>query len=138
VSVWIAIDEAEKENACVEVIPGSHKLRVPHVASTATGRFGIQADARFLDESAKVSIELKPGEFFIFDRWLLHGSAANRSTRRRLGLSARIIPPRVRVDLEKMQPYFPELGVQLIRGEDTLGLNRIVPAPSDQSAVRRQ
>src|SRR5262249_37152786 len=55
---------------------------------------------------------------------------ATESARRRLGLSARIIPPRVKVNTEKMRPYFPELGVQLIRGEDTLGLNRLVAAPS--------
>ena len=77
-----------------------------------------------------MSIELEPGEFVIFDRWLLHGSPANTSEQRRLGLVARIIPPQVRVDFRKMSPWFPELGVQIIRGVDGEGRNRVAPAPS--------
>jgi hypothetical protein len=130
VSAWIAIDQADSANACVEVIPGSHRTRIPHVRSSGTGRFGIRADERFLDESTKVRVELKPGEFFIFDRWLMHGSPPNESPRRRLGLSARMIPPRVRVDIEKMSPQFPELGIQIIRGRDSGGRNRIVAPPA--------
>jgi non-haem Fe2+, alpha-ketoglutarate-dependent halogenase len=132
VSVWIAIDQADSANACVEVIPGSHRMKVPHIPSEGTGRFGQQANPRFVDESKKVRIELKPGEFFIFDRWLLHGSPPNESDRRRLGLSARIIPPHVRVHHDRMAPTFPELGVQIIRGEDSHRLSRIAPAPPER------
>jgi len=130
VSAWIAIDEVDAENACVEVIPGSHKMRLPHIPSTGTGRFGMQADPQFVDETAKTNIELKAGEFFIFDRWLLHGSPANRSKRGRLGLSIRIVPPTVKVHVEKMRPYFPGLGPQIVRGADTVGINHLMPAPS--------
>ena len=130
VSAWIAIDRADKSNGCMEVIPGSHRREYPHVRSEGSGRFGIKADPAFIDESEKVSIELEPGQFVIFDRWLLHGSPPNQSDQRRLGLVARIIPPEVKVDTEKMSPRFPELGVQVIRGTDTARRNRIVPPPT--------
>ena len=100
------------------------------------GRFGKKADPALIDETTKVRIELAPGEFVIFDRWLLHGSPANTSDRQRLGLVARIIPPQVRVDLEKMSPRFAELGVQVIRGADGGGRNHIVPAPAEMDRPR--
>jgi hypothetical protein len=128
-SVWIAIDHADVGNGCVHVIPGSHRIRVPHVSSTDTGRFGQRAAPGAIDESRKVPIEVKPGEFIIFDRWLIHGSPPNRSDRRRLALSARIVPASVKVAFERMRPTFPELGAQVIRGIDSAGLNRIVAPP---------
>ena len=129
VSAWIAIDRADEANGCVEVIPGSHRKQFPHVASEPTGRFGLRADPASVDESEKVKIELGPGQFMIFDRWLLHGSPPNHSQHRRLGLVARIIPPQVKVDTERISPSFPELGVQVIRGTADGTGNRIVPAP---------
>jgi non-heme Fe2+,alpha-ketoglutarate-dependent halogenase len=129
VSAWIAIDQADRGNACVEVIPGSHRLRVPHISSTEAGRHKQKADPEHIDDSGKVAIELEPGQFFLFDRWLVHGSPANRSDRRRLALSARFVPTRVRVDVDSMAPRFPELGPQLIRGSDQFGRNRLVSPP---------
>ena len=129
ISAWIAVDRADRGNSCVEVIPGSHRRKVPHVEVTGPGRFRRMADPQYVDEAAKVAVELEPGQFFLFDRWLLHSSAANGSDRRRLGLSARIVPAHVRVDCDRMTPTFPQLGAQVIRGEDRFGLNRIVAAP---------
>jgi ectoine hydroxylase-related dioxygenase (phytanoyl-CoA dioxygenase family) len=74
-------------------------------------------------------MELEPGQFFMFDRWLVHGSPPNHSDRRRLALSARYVPTSVRVDIDRMAPRFPQLGPQLIHGEDQCGLNRLVTAP---------
>jgi hypothetical protein len=135
VTAWIAIDRADTSNACVEVIPGSHKRKIPHLPHGRPGRFGMRADSDFFDESSRVKIELEPGEFFLFDRWLLHSSPANNSSGRRLGLSARIVPPTVRVDIANMSPTFPELGVQIIRGSDTLGRNRLVHPPGARSSA---
>ena len=136
VSAWIAIDRADTTNGCLEVIPGSHRREFPHIPCEGTGRFGMKADPAFIDESKKVSVELEPGQFVIFDRWLLHGSPANTSAHRRLGLVARIIPADVRVDTERMSPRFPELGVQVIRGSANVTANRIVPPPIPAAALQ--
>ena len=129
-SVWIAIDRADVGNGCVEVIPGSHRTRVSVVSSVKTGRFGRKADPEAIDTSRKIPIELEPGAFIIFDRWLLHASPPNESDRRRLGLAARIVPTSVKVHFDRMSPTFPELAAQLIRGVDTVGLNRLAPLPA--------
>ncbi len=129
VSEWIAIDRSDTGNGCLELLPGSHRSSIPDISSKDIGRFRQQVDLDVVDISGKVSIELDPGEFLLFDRWMLHGSPGNHSDRRRLGLAARIIPTSVKVDFGRMKPNFPELAAQLVRGEDIEGLNRLVPRP---------
>lgn len=128
VSVWIAIDRADRGNACVEAVPGSHRLRIPHIPA-ANGRFRQQADPSLIDLTGTVAFELDPGGFAMFDGWLLHGSPANSSGRRRLGLAARFVPTSVAIDFEKMKPRFEGLSAQLVCGAQGGALNRLAPVP---------
>src|SRR5688572_13237955 len=97
ISSWIAIDEVTVENSCVRIIPGSHKKMVPHRKSTDGMAFGEMADPAFIDASKVVNMELKPGEFFLFNEKLLHHSNKNLSDKRRLGLSMRVTLPFVKI-----------------------------------------
>jgi ectoine hydroxylase-related dioxygenase (phytanoyl-CoA dioxygenase family) len=133
VSAWIAIDRAERGNACVEVIPGSHRERVPHSRASGAGRFGHQADPDHVDASAAVAMELEPGEFFLFDTWLLHSSPVNTSGRRRTALSVRYTTPDVTVGVEKMSPSVPGYGLQQVRGQARGTTNPVVPPPAPLS-----
>jgi ectoine hydroxylase-related dioxygenase (phytanoyl-CoA dioxygenase family) len=135
VSAWIAIDRAGRGNACVEVIPGSHLRRVPHMGVSTAGRFGHQADPAHLDASAAVAIQLEPGEFFLFDTWLLHSSAANTSGRRRTALSVRYTTPDVTVAVETLSPVVPGYGVQLVRGQAGARTNLVAPPPAPREGV---
>jgi ectoine hydroxylase-related dioxygenase (phytanoyl-CoA dioxygenase family) len=130
VSAWIAIDRADRGNACVEVIPGSHGRKVPHLRTSAGGRFKNCADPEHVDASGAVPIELEPGEFFLFDPWLLHSSAANTSGRRRTALSVRYTTPDVTVAVEKLSPAVPGYGVQLVRGQARGTKNPLVQPPA--------
>jgi ectoine hydroxylase-related dioxygenase (phytanoyl-CoA dioxygenase family) len=129
VSAWIAIDAAERANACVEVIPGSHLRRLPHVRTSTAGRFGHQADPDHVDASTAVAIELEPGEFFLFDTWVLHSSMANTSGRRRTALSVRYTTPDVTVAANTLSPSVSGYGVQLVRGQLRDSKNRVAPPP---------
>ena len=122
VSAWVAIDDANRENGCVEIIPGSHRHLRPHVASPDGMWFSEMADPETFDASEKIEMPLRPGEFFLFNERTLHHSEPNRSDRRRCGMSVRVIPPQTRV-LE----YDAELHelIQLC-GSDPLGFNRVV------------
>jgi non-heme Fe2+,alpha-ketoglutarate-dependent halogenase len=101
VTVWLAVDDASVENACMRYIPGSHLLG--HL--TYTLRENDEAnvlnqtvpDAESLGEP--VDVELKAGEISIHSDLLLHGSEANQSSRRRCGLTLRYCPPDVRAEL---------------------------------------
>jgi ectoine hydroxylase-related dioxygenase (phytanoyl-CoA dioxygenase family) len=79
-SVMIAITEANKENGCLQVIKGSHKMgRIEH------GFAGEQVGAsqHYVDLALKtmelVYVEIMPGDALFFHSNLLHRSAANLS-----------------------------------------------------------
>jgi ectoine hydroxylase-related dioxygenase (phytanoyl-CoA dioxygenase family) len=129
VSAWIAIDTADRANSCVHVIPGSHHRPVLHERRSTTGRFGHHADPQHVDAGAAVAVELEPGEFFLFDTWLLHSSPVNTSGRRRTALSVRYTTPAVKVPTEALSPSVHGYGVQLVRGEDRLHKNPAAPPP---------
>ncbi|HWZ04350.1 MAG TPA: phytanoyl-CoA dioxygenase family protein [Mucilaginibacter sp.] len=80
ISVMVALTEANRENGCLQVIKGSHKLgRVNHgFAGEQTG-----ADMVMVNNALKtmdlVYVELEPGDALIFHSNLLHRSEANLS-----------------------------------------------------------
>ncbi len=87
ISVMVAITKATKENGCLQVIKGSHKLgRVEH------GFAGEQVGAsqRYVDLCLKtmelVYVELNPGDALFFHSNLLHRSEANLSDAARWSL----------------------------------------------------
>lgn len=126
ISAWIAIDDATTENACVNIIPGSHQSVVPHVRATEGMLFAEMADMEYVDASTAVPMELRAGEFFLFNERAVHQSDANRSDERRLGLAVRVTTPIVRVDHRRL---FPGHKVVLLCGEDRMGFNEVANPP---------
>ena len=124
ISAWIAIDEATKENSCVNIIPGSHKKVLQHVKSTEGMQFQQMADPHAFDATSNVlSMELKPGEFFLFSERLLHQSFANTSQKRRIGMTGRYTVPWVKIDHDR-GPLHPGHSAILLRGTDHHKINR--------------
>lgn len=82
VGVWIALDEATRENGCMEVIPGSH-LSGPavHLPELDVNECTIRPDQLRLQD--RLAIELQPGDALVFHSLLHHYTAPNRSLRRR-------------------------------------------------------
>ncbi|XP_022089459.1 uncharacterized protein LOC110978634 [Acanthaster planci] len=83
-SVFIAIDKTDKENGCLQVLRGSHKLgRIEHLM--VGGQTG--ADVARVEEAKKVLelvyVELNPGDALFFHANVLHRSDRNDSDRRR-------------------------------------------------------
>ncbi len=130
ISAWIAIDRVTVENSAVHVIPGSHKKVVPHIAADSTKAFQEEADPTFFDASQAVPIELEPGEFFLFNEKTLHYSKPNTSNLRRMGMSVRVTLPIVKIDHD-IPPLHEGHTASLIRGTDTMGLNRLAGRPAD-------
>ncbi len=87
ISVMVAITEATRENGCLQVIKGSHKMgRVEH------GCVGEQVGAsqRYVDLALKtmelIYVKLKPGDTLFFHTNILHRSEANLSDKSRWSL----------------------------------------------------
>lgn len=101
VTVWLAIDDADVENACMRYIPGSHVL------GHLTYKLSENDEANVLNQTVAgveklgepVAVELRAGEISIHSDLLLHGSEANQSARRRCGLTLRYCPADVRAGL---------------------------------------
>jgi hypothetical protein len=63
---------------------------------------------------------------------MLHHSSATRSTKRRLGLSARYTVPFVDILDQDGPPLFPGHACVVVSGVDTFGLNRTVAPPPER------
>ena len=119
-TAWIAVDDADVENGCMEVIPGSHRdgIATHGTSETTDNLLSIHQEISddLVDTSKAVPIELTAGQTSIHDGQLFHASRPNRSDRRRCGLTVRFIPPQARQVEEN------SLGHQwrpvLMRGED--------------------
>ena len=94
ITVWLAIDDADRENACMKFIPGSHHYG--HLTYKMTEDSGTNVLNQEVENAEGIGQplydELKAGEISIHADLLLHGSEANMSTRRRCGLTLRYCP----------------------------------------------
>lgn len=86
-SALIAVDRATRENGCLQVIRGSHKLgRINHqITGTQTGTDPRRVEAA-LDKMELVYCELEPGDVLFFHGNTLHRSDQNRSEHPRWSL----------------------------------------------------
>ena len=74
-TVWTALDAADAENGALSVLPGSHRL--PELTSEEQNR-AIKEMA-----GSAVLLNAEPGETFLLDQFLLHGSGPNPTSRHR-------------------------------------------------------
>jgi non-heme Fe2+,alpha-ketoglutarate-dependent halogenase len=100
-TVWLAIDDAAVENACMRYIPGSHLLG--HLTYTLSENDESNVLNQTVPDAEQlgtpVDVELQAGEVSVHSDLLLHGSEANQSARRRCGLTLRYCPVDVRAGL---------------------------------------
>jgi len=100
VTVWLAIDDAGVDNACVRFIPRSHWLG--HLTYSLTENDDNNVLNQVVDVAtlrAPFDNQLQAGEISIHSDLLVHGSEANSSARRRCGLTLRYCPAGVRAEL---------------------------------------
>jgi ectoine hydroxylase-related dioxygenase (phytanoyl-CoA dioxygenase family) len=76
--VWLALDDVDKENACVEVIPGSHTRLVGDFSKRIRAELVEQGVVTQADLDRAVAMPLKKGEFFMFHAWVLDSTCASR------------------------------------------------------------
>ncbi len=87
VSVYVAVDRADRENGCLQVLRGSHRLgRVNHVLSGDQAGADMERVRAAQQRMDVVPCELDAGDVLFFHCNLLHRSDANRSARSRWAL----------------------------------------------------
>lgn len=117
VTVWLAIDDADTENACMRFVAGSHhhgamtfRPSDPKEHNVLNQTIdNVQQYGTFVDDC------LEAGEMSMHSDLLLHGSEANNSSRRRCGLTLRYAAADVRAHMG-----WNEKGVW-VKGSDSTG-----------------
>jgi ectoine hydroxylase-related dioxygenase (phytanoyl-CoA dioxygenase family) len=128
VTVWLAIDDADRGNACMRFIAGSHHH------GHLTYRPSDPSEHNVLNQTIEnaeqygevVDVELKAGEISLHCDLLLHGSEANHSDRRRCGLTLRYCAADVRAGMG-----WNAKGV-IVRGSDPSGHWAKPPRPAEE------
>lgn len=99
-TAWYAVDDSDRENGCMRVIPGSHTsgIRQHGKANGAGNLLSVNQEIAVTETEAlsAVHLEIRAGEISLHDGALIHGSLPNSSDRRRCGLTLRYIPAHVR------------------------------------------
>ena len=138
-TIWVAVDPAVKANGCLRLIPGT----ADGIRSVTFGgdegfyhsRYTMDFD---FDKAEPAYVEAKPGQVIIFSERTIHGSSANSTDNSRSAFNFRLIRPDTRVYKDKryhraahMDQKFrlDNWGCILMRGEDKLGLNKLVDGP---------
>ena len=130
-TAWIAVDDADVEIGCMQVIPGSHRDGIAEHGTAERGgnllSINQEIPDELVDSSQAVPLELKAGQISIHNGQLFHASQPNNSRRRRCGLTVRYIPPEAR----QVRPNSVGLAWRpvLLRGEDAFHHYPDTPAP---------
>jgi Phytanoyl-CoA dioxygenase (PhyH) len=153
-SVWIALDDATPENGCMRYIPGSHangSVYRHRVSQRKDVVLNQEVEPWQFDEAVGRDDVLRAGEFSLHDVFLIHGSNANRSKRRRAGFVIRYMPAnsvfeREVGDIHRQSGVsfsMSQRPIWLLRGRDVSGRNdfsighgrnyALVPRVSDEN-----
>jgi len=131
-TIWVAFEDVDEQNAAMQVIPGSHKAGLlKHSRSSDTDSvLTLECEGGQFREDAAVSFNIKAGGISIHNDKLVHGSPANKSDRRRAGLTIRYSTTEVKCDLS-VNPHFT---TYLCRGVDRYKHNPVGVVPTQQYA----
>ncbi|CAN5803712.1 phytanoyl-CoA dioxygenase family protein [soil metagenome] len=127
VTVWLAIDDADVENACMRFLAGSQNFGhlTYHLSEQDENNVLNQTVDNAEQFGQPVDDVLKAGEISLHNDLLLHGSEANNSDRRRCGLTLRYCAAEVRAYMDWNQK-----GV-IVSGVDPTGHWSNHPRPAE-------
>ncbi len=115
-TVWLAIDDTDYANGCMQVIPCTHE-GYPEMEKISTGEddlLGLKVEVSPKMEEGAVCLEMKAGNLSVHDSFVLHGSETNGSGRRRAAYTMRYANAKT-VRVNTVEHWVP---VYLVRGEE--------------------
>lgn len=133
-TVWISLDGSKHEQGCMKFIPGSHRdhrIYSHHFEHRDDYTLAQVIDDDQVDLGLARDIVLEAGQISLHDVYLVHGSDANHSDKRRMGLVLRILPAtsfynhnsgKIKEDAGSPHGY-SNRALFLLRGEDRSGRN---------------
>lgn len=133
-TIWIPLDNVTPENGPMRFIPGSHKQRKLFSHSWVEGdnkTINLVCDSKHFDEATSEDLLLEAGQVSFHDVYMIHGSSANRTDKRRAAFIVRLMPGSSFYNHAKgaeTGKKHPAQGygvrpLYLVRGEDKTGRN---------------
>ncbi|MEX2451514.1 MAG: phytanoyl-CoA dioxygenase family protein [Rhodospirillales bacterium] len=128
VTAWLALTPSTPESGCMRFVPGSHKRVVEHVDTFDENNMLTRGQelAIKVDDKDACDVVLRPGQMSMHHGRMCHGSGANTSADRRIGLAIRYITPAMH------QVTGERFGATLVRGEDRYNHFELVPPPQGE------
>jgi len=116
VTCWVGMTDADTENGCMRVSPGSHlgADAVHDETYDPQNMLGRGQTIRDIDDGKAVYMPVKAGQFSMHHERTIHGSMPNPSDRRRVGISFFYMPTHVRSTIGRRT-------ATLVRGTDKYG-----------------
>ena len=102
-TVWIAVSEANIENGCLLIAPGSHKRGLAAHCHDKNANYSRQAIPMQLVGDHFVAVEAQPGDVIFLNKLTMHASLPNQSNDLRWSLDLRYNP----IGQPTGRPWFP-------------------------------
>lgn len=124
VTCWVGLTDADEENGCMRVMPGSHLGKDAEHEETYDPQnlLGRGQTIRGVDEGKAAFMPVKAGQFSMHHERTWHASSPNPSTRRRVGIAFFYMPTHTRSVVGRRT-------ATLVRGEDKYGHWDSEPTP---------
>ena len=103
IAAWLALDDCDEENGCLQVVPGSHDLPVLCPIEADTSVSFTDVTVPLAADMAPEPVTLMAGDVFFFNGQLIHGSYPNRSHSR---FRRALIGHYIVADAEQVAKYY--------------------------------
>ena len=90
IGIWVAVEDAKKDNACMWAVPGSHKLGTLTYFSRSGDEVTYTNEAEYSSENG-VCLEVEAGSVILLHGDLVHWSDMNRSNKSRHAYTLHIV-----------------------------------------------
>ncbi len=122
VSAWVALDDADEENGCMWMVPGSHKWGAHKGGTIGTNpeNFAPTPDLSLLPEGVDITpvpMPVKKGHVGIHHCLTWHGSPNNNSDRGRPAIAVHYMPGYTRYEKDPGKTHLVEHNVEVQPGE---------------------
>ena len=131
VTVWLAIDDADEANSAMRFLPGTHDKGALPTSERGEGSVFHKGTANAETLGEPFTNALRAGQVSLHADMLVHGSLANKSDRRRCGLTLRYCSP----DVTITDPTWAT-GVEAILCRGDAGDWTVHPRPKNNDITR--
>ena len=81
-AAWLALDDCDEANGCMQVVPGSHELPLLCTVPADTTQSFTDVTVPLPEGMSSVPVLMKAGDVFFFNGQMIHGSYPNTSSNR--------------------------------------------------------